>query len=76
MPILRLLLAGLVALFAVLAAVFAAALVFAMAVVAWVAQLFTGKREPVRPGPAAVHSPRRPADDVIDVESTKVPPDA
>lgn len=69
MPVLRLLLAGLVAVFAVVATVCAAMLVVLAGLAAWVAQLFRPK-----PGPSSVHSPRGRADDVIDVESTKVPP--
>jgi len=75
MPILRLLLAGLVALFAVLATAFAALVVILTGMVAWVAQLFRPKSAPPQPGPSSVHSPRRPADDVIDVVTTRVPPE-
>lgn len=74
MPILRLLLAGLVAVFAVVATVCAAMLVVLAGLAAWVAQLFRPKPGPAQPGPSSVHSPRGRTDDVIDVESTKVPP--
>ncbi len=76
MPILRLLLAGLVAVFAVLATAFAAVLVLFAGLAAWFMQLFRHKPMPAPPGPSAVHSPRGRTDDVIDVESTKVPPSA
>jgi len=74
MPVLRLLLAGLVAVFAVIATFFTALLVLCAGMVAWIAQLFRRKPLPSPPGPSAVHSPRGPADDVIDVVTTKVPP--
>jgi hypothetical protein len=76
MPLLRLLLAGLVALFAMVAVFFTALVVIFTGLVAWVVQLFRGK--PV-PGRAARPSNRvvpRPGDDVIDVVTTKVPDDA
>lgn len=79
MPLLRLLLAGLVALAAMAAVLFTALVVLFTGLVGFVAQLFRGPRDPVRPasGPAGV-PPRRTnlrTDDVIDVEATKVPED-
>jgi hypothetical protein len=75
MPIVRLLLAGLVALFAVLATALAAMFVVFAGLVAWVAQLFRPKSAPTPPGPASVHAPRGRTDDVIEVVTTRVPPE-
>ena len=75
MPLVRLLLAGLVAVFAVLATFFTALLVLFAGLAAWVVQLFRGKPAQASPGPSAVHSPRQQADNVIDVVTTKVPPE-
>lgn len=66
MRVLRVLLAGLVALFALLAVMFTAALVVLGGLVGAVAQLFRGKPSPLRP------APRRRSDEIIDVETTKV----
>ena len=74
MPVVRLLLAGLVAVFAVLATFFTALLVLLTGLAAWVVQLFRRKPAPGPPGPSSVHSPRGRTDDVIDVVTTKVPP--
>ena len=70
MPLLRLLLAGLVALAAVAAVFFTAVVVMATGVVGYFLQLFRH-----RPGqaPAPDRRAHRPTDDVIDVESTDVP---
>lgn len=78
MPLLRLLFAGLLALFAMFAVVFTAAVMLFTGLVGWVVQLFGGERPgPVRPRPAP--PPRRRTnlrtDDAIDVEATKVPDD-
>lgn len=72
MPLLRLLLAGLVALAAMAAVFFTAVLVLFTGFVGWVVQLFRGRRDPVRPAPGPTHR-ARPAGDVIDIEATKVP---
>lgn len=76
MPLLRLLLAGLIALFAMAAVFFTAVVVLFTGLVGWVVQLFRGK-------PAAARTTRppnrmvpRPTDDVIDVVTTNVPDDA
>lgn len=66
MRVLRVLLAGLVALFALLAVMFTAALVVLGGLVGAVAQLFRSKPRPMRP------APRRRSDEIIDVETTKV----
>lgn len=73
MLVLRLLMAGAIALFALVATLFAAALVFVTGLAALVIQQFRGKRPPVRttrpsPGPATM----RP-DGAIDIVATKVP---
>ncbi|AOS43472.1 hypothetical protein Verru16b_00517 [Lacunisphaera limnophila] len=75
MPLLRLLFAGFVALFAMLAVAFTAAVVIFAGLLGWVTQLFRGKPRPVRSGPAAASGrrTRMPAGEVIDVEATKVP---
>lgn len=78
MPLLRLILAGLVALFAMLAVVFTAAVMLFTGLVGWVMQRFGGGAGPARPR-AAPRPPRRTnlrTDDVIEVEATKVPDDA
>lgn len=77
MPIVRLLLAGLVALFAMVAVLFTAAVVFVAGLLGWVAQLFrprrpsAGSARPVNPGMGR----RGPVGqgDVIDIEATQVP---
>jgi hypothetical protein len=79
MPILRLLLAGLIALFAMVAVLFTAAVVFVTGLLGWVVQLFrpkgsrpaAGTARPVNPG-AARHRPAS-GGDVIDIEATQVP---
>lgn len=70
MPLLRLLLAGLVALAALAAVFFTAVLVMASGLVGYVLQLF--RRGPSQ-APAPDRRTHRPTDDVIDVESTDVP---
>jgi hypothetical protein len=75
MPILRVLLAGLVALFAVLATALAAVFVVLAGLVAWVAQLFRPKSTPAQTGPSSIHSPRKQTGDVIEVVTTRVPPE-
>jgi len=74
MPVIRILLAGLVALGAVLAALFAAALVVLGALTAFVLQLFRPKSQqpPGASGPRSPHSPRHRQEDVIEVETTDV----
>lgn len=79
MPLLRLLLAGLMALFAMAAVLFTAAVVLFTGFAGWVASLFrpTGSRP--APGPARTvnHGTGRRGPmntgDVIDIEATKVP---
>jgi hypothetical protein len=77
MPLLRLLFAGLVALFAMLAVVFTAAVVLFSGLVAWLVQLFGGNAGSARtrPGPTAPRRTNLRTDDAIDVEATKVPDD-
>ncbi len=77
MPLVRLLIAGLVAIFAMVAVLFTAVMVFLAGAVAWVLQLFRPRRP--APGPARSVNPggerRTPAGrgDVIDIEATQVP---
>ncbi|RXK53107.1 hypothetical protein ESB00_15475 [Oleiharenicola lentus] len=76
MPLVRLLIAGLVAIFAMVAVLFTAVMVFLAGAVAWVLQQFRprpaapGSARPVNPGGAR----RSPAGrgDVIDIEATQV----
>ena len=70
MPLLRLLLAGLVALAALAAVFFTAVLVMATGLAAYVLQWF--RRGP-RPTPVPDRRVPRPTDDVIDVVATDVP---
>lgn len=70
MPLLRLLIAGLVALVAMAAVFFTAVVVLLGGLAAYVVQLFRPRAGPARSSRREV--PRR-TDDVIDVESTKVP---
>lgn len=72
MPLLRLLLAGLVALAAMAAVFFTAVIVMITGLAAYVMHWF---RHGTRPEPARPpnHGANRPTDDVIDVESTNVP---
>lgn len=72
MPLLRLLFAGLIALFAMVAVLFTATVVFFTGLVGWVFQLFRS-RPPAAGGRTArpVHPAR--AGDVIDIEATQVP---
>ncbi len=75
MPVLRLLMAGAIALFAVVATLFAAMLVFVTGLAALIVQAVRGKRPPVtRPRPGARPSAVRP-DGAIDVVATQVPED-
>lgn len=71
MRVLRLMVAGLIAIAAMVAVMFAAMVVFFTGLVAFVLQLFGVRKNspPVATGP----SPDRRMDDVIDVVSTKVP---
>jgi hypothetical protein len=79
MPLLRLLLAGLMALFAMAAVLFTALVVLFTGLLGWVGSLFRPKG--VRPAPRPVQTTtpgagRRGAmntGDVIDIEATKVP---
>lgn len=73
MPLIRLILAGLVALAAVAAVVFTAVVVLLTGMVGFVLQLFGRRPHPGRPTRAPNRVVPRPTDDVIDVESTKVP---
>ena len=73
MRILRVLLAaGLVALFALLAVLFTAALVVFTGLVGAVGQLFRGKPSPVRSHPNPPPGPPRRTEEIIDVEVTRV----
>ena len=76
MRVVRLILAGLVAVAAVLAVLFTAAVVVFTGLVAYVVQLFRPRTGPAQPGPP--HAPNRQptmrTDDAIDVVTTKVPP--
>ena len=76
MPLLRLLLAGLVALAAMAAVFFTAMVVLFTGLVGWVMQLFRGKPAPVRSTRPPNRVVPRPTEDVIDVVTTKVPDDA
>lgn len=79
MPLLRLLLAGLMALFAMAAVLFTALVVLFTGFVGWVGSLFRPKG--VRPAPGAARTVNPAArrrgsmntGDVIDIEATKVP---
>ena len=70
MPLLRLLLAGLVALAAMAAVFFTAVIVMVTGLAAYVVQLF--RRGPGPTPPTDRRAPR-PVDDVIDVVATDVP---
>ncbi len=72
MRVLRVLLAGLVALFVLLAVMFTAALVVFTGLVGAVGQLFRGNPSPARSRPFPSSSPPRWTDEIIDVEATKV----
>lgn len=72
MPLLRLLLAGLVALAAMVAVFFTAAAVMFAGLVGYVAQLFRPRR--AKPGaPLPERGPRHGSGEIIDIEATKVP---
>jgi hypothetical protein len=76
MRVLRLMVAGLIAIAAMVAVMFAAMVVFFTGLVAFVLQLFGVRKNspPVATGPSpARRPPDRRIDDVIDVVSTKVP---
>lgn len=77
MRLLRVLLAGLITVTALVAGFFAAAVILLTGVVAYVVQLFWKRPPPTQPGPA--RGVNRPSplrtDDVIDVVATKVPTD-
>ena len=79
MRIVQLLLAGLLAVFAVLAVFFAAALVFVGAIVGSVLRIFTGQPKAPRPS-AARAQPNRArvirADDAIEVETSVIRDDS
>jgi len=78
MRVLRLFLAGLIGVAAMVAVFFAAAFVFFAGLVAYVVQLFGGKsRGPAISGrsPATNRQPTMRADDAIDVEATRIPTD-
>jgi len=78
MRVLRILVAGLIGLAAMVAVMFAAAVVFLTGVAAYVVQLFRAKPAPAHPHmqtpPNRTPSPGR-TDEIIDVVSTKVPAD-
>lgn len=75
MRALRLMVAGLVAVAAMVAVLFAAVVVFFTGLVAYVLQLFGTKPGPAAAGRSSASNPRRDlrTDDAIDVVSTKVP---
>jgi hypothetical protein len=73
MPLLRILLAGLVAMTAMAVVLATAVVVLFTGVVGWVMQLFRGKPAPARSGRAPNRVVPRPADDVIEVVTTPVP---
>ena len=79
MPLLRLLLAGLMALFAMVAVLFTALVVLFTGLLGWVGSLFRPKGDrptsrPVRPAtPGAGRRGSMNTGDVIDIEATKVP---
>jgi chromate transport protein ChrA len=73
MPLLRILLAGLVALVAMAAVFFTAAIVLFTGLVGWLVQLFRGRPAPARSTRPPNRVVSRPGDDVIDVVTTKVP---
>jgi len=73
MPLLRLLLAGLVALFAMMAVIFTAAVVLFTGLVGWVLRFFRGPQPAPRPAPRPA-APRA-GEEIIEVETTKVPDD-
>jgi hypothetical protein len=76
MRALRILVAGLVGLAAMLAVMFAATVVFLTGLAAYILQLFGSKTRPAGgpPPPNRTPPPRR-TDEVIDVVATKVPAD-
>ena len=76
MPVLRLLLAGLVALFAMVAVVCTAAVVLFTGFMGWLVQWFGGKPAPRRRRETGSRRPTMPTGDVIDVEATKVSDEA
>lgn len=71
MPLLRLLFAGLVALFAMVAVLFTAAVVFLTGLFAWFVQLFRARGG--RPAPRGPAARRAGGGEVIDIEATVVP---
>lgn len=73
MPVLRLILAGAIALFAVTVTLFAALLVFVTGLAALVVQQFRGKRPPVRPKQSQPTAAGLRPDGAIDVVATQVP---
>ena len=78
MRVLRIFVAGLIALAAMVAVMFAAAVVFLTGVAAYIMQLFGGKPAASRPtGPVPSHRAPSPggSGEIIDVVSTKVPTD-
>jgi hypothetical protein len=76
MPVLRLLFAGLVALFAMVAVMCTAAVVLFTGFIGWLVQLFGGKPAPRRQQQAGNRRSTMNTGDVIDVEATKVPDEA
>ena len=75
MRVLRLIVAGLIAIAAVAAVMFTAVVVFLTGLAAYVVQLFGSKRGPVQPGRRPGGQPAMRTDDAIDVVTTKVPDD-
>ena len=72
----RLLFAGLVALFAMVAVMCTAAVVLFTGLMGWLVQLFGGKAAPRRSPRGGNRRPTMHTGDVIDVEATKVPDEA
>ncbi|MEI6106709.1 MAG: hypothetical protein WCR49_06795 [Opitutae bacterium] len=75
MRVLRILVAGLIAVAAVIGVLFAAALVFFTGLVAYVVQLLRRPAGPGPVGPPPHRATRMQMDDAIDVVSTNVPVD-
>jgi len=73
MPVLRFILAGLIALAALCATLFAAVVVVFSGLVGYVAQLLQPRRRTGVPAPLSPRTQRRRTDDVIDVVATSVP---
>ena len=73
MPVLRFILAGLIAFAALCATLFAAVVVVLSGLVGYVVQLLQPRRRTGAPPPPASRASRGRSDDVIDVVATPVP---